>query len=529
MLPQRAQAEREARAPPSGDATTALLDASASEPSEDTGGGTSSAASTLKRQWAHGSAAQRREVATDVRARYHRAFAVLHVAFLLSVRASPYRALPNSKWSVTVGGQVLALLAALLANFHVPSAERDADALVRPLHGRGARAPFLRSRGPLPAALEFEVKLGPQKARAFQLAVLASPPPLVPPALRGPAAAAAAAAQLRECTEDLRRALQACRIGERALVVQRHCAGAGTASKRPGHAGAGRPPSTSGPAAAAAAAAAAVSQRNRTVTLLDGLLTALRSAEDVLAAAALLPAAAAAAGPPAAAAANASASASALRAIAAGRMTPGLFFLLANSHVALPGGNLAVAFSFVTSSIHRLGAMRRSSLALFCAAAGLAVFLMHARPAIGPALAPPHRAPRFGVMLPVLWYVRWTRDRLLRVFLQARSALPRPPLPPRIKIEDPTQIPRSTAREIRAEILGPLFPKREEAAPDATGGEAQAYGADTPNLQSDEAAASSPSERGGGVEGEGEEEGEAPALGSEAPSGDREDEVRRAV
>eukprot|EP00741_Cyanophora_paradoxa_P022310 tig00021441_g21539.t1 len=268
-----------------------------------------------------------------------------------------------------------------------------------------------------------------------------------------------------------------------------------------------------------AAAAAAAGQRNRTVTLLDGLMTALRSAEEVLAAAA-----AAAVPPPAAA----NASASALRAIAAGRMTPGLFFLLANSIMALPGGNSAVAASFTASAIRRLDTTRRTSLILFCAAAGLAVFLMHARPprgaALGPAPARPALTGRPDLGFP------------------AGSRGPSPPLPPRV--EDPAQIPRSTAREIRAEILAPLFPKREpgpeleEAEPDAAGREAQAQaggvnahanGSAPPNLRSDEAAASSSSEREGGSEGDGSEEGEAPALGSEAPSGDREDEVRRAV
>eukprot|EP00741_Cyanophora_paradoxa_P000764 tig00000058_g736.t1 len=91
MLLQRAQADREARAPPSSARAISIRMGSLR-------GGASSAASTLKRRWAHGSAAQRRDVAADVRARYHRAFAVLHAAALLSV---------------------LALLAALLANYLV--------------------------------------------------------------------------------------------------------------------------------------------------------------------------------------------------------------------------------------------------------------------------------------------------------------------------------------------------------------------------------------------------------------------------
>eukprot|EP00741_Cyanophora_paradoxa_P012708 tig00020616_g12278.t1 len=374
---------------------TAAALLSAPEPSEEDGTASGEASfEALRRQWARESGVQRLLVAADVRARYHRAFAVLHAAALLSV---------------------LAMLGVLFANYLVARADfHDHSKALKALIVDTTVRPFVVCMG--------------EKARAFQLATMPSPPPLVPPAFRGPAAAAAAAEQLRACTEELRRGLQApARPARGASGAARHRAY--RLPRAPQELFFDAPHGAfdkTVPAAelcGPALGARELGETNRTLTLLEALLTAIRSADSILTT------------PP-----GAPFNTTAL--VAEGIVTPDLFYLLANVPLTIPVAYTTLAAGFFVRTIEELGAVRRTSIALFCTAVGLALFLI------------------LGVMLPVLWYVRRVRDRLLEVFVQ---------------------IPRSTAREIRAGILAPLFLRRKETLAEQRGRAAGGGGAPPPS------------------------------------------------
>eukprot|EP00741_Cyanophora_paradoxa_P006010 tig00000970_g5828.t1 len=330
----------------------------------------------------------------------------------------------RSRWRTSAGAQQLAVAGRLQARYRRAFLALHAAALISVVALLAlSAATFGETRSRLvayqsrlavslsDAPVRYAVACVGQHAREVALAALPAPPPRIPPSFVGPAARARAAAGLRECAHIINTSL-AYFYNENENIVARHELWQTPFTVR------------------------AITEGEpvpflRNSTLFAGIAAVAQAGETLLA--------------------------SSEERLAAAPPEPRVFFLFANTAVALPDAYTAVAFAFRNDTVQRLRGLRGAAAGLF--AASVAAVLLCS----------------LCLILPAVLLVKRTRRSAMAIFLEARPAPP-PRRPPRRRPANPAS--RSAPPPHLRPARSTGSPGGAEAAPALAAGEADASDAE---------------------------------------------------